>query len=70
MYGVDSDLGVTGDEDPEGVEVLATELDTSFEQMTELQSTVNPLGESEDFGIDLVIQTQGILHSFISTMSS
>ena len=72
-YGVDSDLGVTGDEadeDPEGVEVPATKLDISSEQITKLQSTVNPLGESENFGINLFIQVQEILHSFISTMSS
>ena len=74
-YGVDSDLGVTSDgadEDPEGVEVPATELDISSEQMSELQATINPVGESEDFGIDLFVQTLELLHSFFpaSTISS
>ena len=69
-YGVDSDLGVADDpeanEDPEGVEVPATELDISPEQTTELQSTVNPLGESDNFGIDIFMQTLEVLRSFFS----
>lgn len=67
-YGVDSDLGVTSDEtdDEEGVEVPATDLDISPEQISELQSTVDPLGESEEFGVDLFMQTVEILQSFIS----
>ena len=69
-YGVDSDLGVADDpeanEDPEGVEVPATELDISPEQTTELQSTVNPLGESDNFAIDIFMQTLEVLRSFFS----
>ena len=64
-YGVDSDLGVADDpeanEDPEGVEVPATELDISLEQTTELQSTVN-----DNFAIDIFMQTLEVLRSFFS----
>ena len=67
-YGVDSGLGVTSDEtdDEEGVEIPATELDILPEQISELQSTVDPLGESEEFGVDLLMETVEILQSFIS----
>ena len=69
-YGVDSDLGVLeddADENLEGVEVPATELDISAEQLAELQSTVDPLGQSEGFGINLFMQTVEMLQSFVST---
>ena len=68
-YGVDNDLGVADDAeangDPEGVEIPATELDISPEQASELRSTVNPLAESENFGIDLFVQTVEVLRSFV-----
>ena len=66
-YGIDSDLGVShGDEegDEEGVEVPTTNLNLSHEDMDALQSSVNPLDESEEFGVDLFLQTLEILQSF------
>ena len=54
-YGIDSDLGVSGndEDDEEGVEIPPTELNLSPENISELQSIVNPLSESEKFGVDL-----------------
>ena len=43
-YGIDGDLAVPDDEDDEeGVEVLPTELDLPPDNISELQSTVDPL---------------------------
>jgi len=66
MYGIDYDLGVSiaTDEDDEGVEIPPTDLGLSEEQITELQSTVNPLDESQDFGVDLYIATKELILSF------
>jgi hypothetical protein len=67
-YGIDSDLGVSDDEDDtEGVEIPPTELDLSSENISELQSSVNPLSESDDFGVDLFMQTLQIVQAFTST---
>ena len=69
MYGIDSDLGVPDcGEDEEGVEVPPTELDLSPENISELQSIVNPLSECEEFGIDLFMQTlhYTAIYSYIS----
>ena len=64
MYGVDNDLGVSTDDDEQGVEIPSTEIDMSSEQLSELESRVNPLGESDDFGADLFIQTVHLVQSF------
>ena len=67
-YDIDSDIGVSDDEDDEeGVEVPPTELNLSPENISELQSRVNPLSESEEFGVDLFMQTLQILQAFTST---
>lgn len=68
-YGIDSDLGVpdNDEDDEEGVEVLPTELDLSPENITELQSSVNPLSESEEYGVDLLMQTLQIIQAFTPT---
>ena len=67
-YGIDSDLGVSGDEDDaEGVEIPPTEIDLSSENISELQSTVNPLSDSDGFGVDLFMQTLQIVETFTST---
>ena len=54
-YGVNNDLGVTTDDDEQGVETPSTEIDMSSEQLIELESRINPLGESDDVGADLFI---------------
>ena len=68
MYGIDGDVTVPDDEDDEeGVEVPPTELDLSPDNISELQSIVDPLSESEEFGIDLFMQTLQIVETFTST---
>ena len=67
-YGIDSDLGVSiaSDEDDEGVEVPQTELEISDDQIAELQSLVNPLEESLEFGVDLYLRVLQPLLSFVN----
>ena len=66
-YGVDNDLGVPASDidEVEGVEVPATELVMSAEQLEELHSTINPLATSDDFGVDIFMQTIELVHSFL-----
>ena len=67
-YGIDSDLGVSGDEDDaEGVVIPPTEIDLSSENIGELQSRVNPLSDSDEFGVDLFMQILQIVEAFTST---
>ena len=67
-YGIDSDFGVSiaSDEDDEGVEVPQTELEISDDQIAELQSLVNPLEESLEFGVDLYLRVLQLLLSFVN----
>lgn len=63
-YGIEHDLQVSLASDGEGVEVPPTDIGLSDEQMEELQSTVDPLKESQEFGIDLYLQTVQLILSF------
>ena len=67
-HGINSDLGVSGDkDDAEGVEIPPTEIDLSSEKISELQSRVNPLSDSDEFGVDLFMQTLQNVEAFTST---
>ena len=65
-YGIDSDLGISipSDEDNR-VEVPETNLDISDDQMAQLQSAIDPLSESHEFGVDLFLQTLELLRTFV-----
>ena len=63
-YGIDNGLGVSMDSDEQGVEIPPTEIDLSSEQVSELESRINPLGESDDFGADHFIQTLHLVQLF------
>ena len=55
-YGIDEDLGIStsdDDEDAEGVEVPPVDIHLSENQIAGLQSTVDPLSTSVEFGVDL-----------------
>ena len=69
-YGVDgSGLGesiVSDEDDDEGVEVPSTNLGLTDEQIAELQSVVDPLSESSEFGVDLYFRALDLIISFIS----
>ena len=65
-YGIDSDFGVSGDEhDAEGVEIPPTKRDLLSENIIELQSRVNLLSDSDEFGVDLFMQTLQIASTSI-----
>lgn len=73
-YGVDADLGVIlndvdddSDVDSEGVNVPSSTLNISDELEALLASTVDPLSESEEFGIDLFLQAKQIIQSYFSS---
>lgn len=64
-YGIDQGLGVStaSDEDDEGIEIPSIDLGMTDDQIEELQSTVNPSAESNDFGVDLYAQTLQVIQS-------
>ena len=69
VYGVDNeDVGVpsTSDDD-EGMEIPPVNFDLSDVHMDELRSTIDPLSNSDDFGVDLYLQVLEQLASFSST---
>ena len=62
-YGVEED-GVTPYDD-DGVEVPPCRIDLSEDQLEELKETVDPLGDSDDFGIDLFERVLTFLQSTV-----
>ena len=57
LYGIDEGLSLSTEEsDQEGVAVPPNEFSLTNEQLTELQSSVNPLSHSDNMGIDLYVQ--------------
>ena len=69
LYGVENNVMVNSDDedDDEGVEIPSVNISLSNEQIGQLQSTVNPLATSPEFGIDLFMQTLELLHTFITS---
>ena len=55
------------EDDDEGVEIPSVNNSLSNEQIGQLQSTVNPLAASPEFGIDLFMQTLELRHTFITS---
>ena len=67
-YGVEED-GVTPYDDDEGVEVPPCRLNLSEDQLEELKETVDPLSDSDNFGIDLYERALTFLQSIITSDS-
>ena len=67
-YGVEED-GVTPYYDDEGVEVPPCRLNLSEDQLEELKETVDPLSDSDNFGIDLYERALIFLQSTVATDS-
>lgn len=67
LYGVDDDVMINSHDrdDDEGVEVPSVNISLTDEQSIQLQNTVNPLAASQEFGVDLYMQTLGLLHTFV-----
>ena len=63
-YGVQED-GITPYEDEEGVEVPPCRLNLSVNQLQELKETIDPLSDSDDFGIDIYERVVAHLHSVV-----
>ena len=55
-YGVEED-GLVPEEDDEGVEVPRNTLQLSEQQLSELQEAIDPLADSEDYGISIYTRT-------------
>ena len=55
-YGVEKD-GLVPEEGDEGVEVPRNTLQLSEQQLSELQETIDPLAESEDYGVSIYTRT-------------
>ena len=55
-YGVEED-GLVPEEDDEGVEVPRNTLQLSEQQLSELQEAIDPLADSEDYGISVYTRT-------------
>ena len=68
IYGVEED-GVTPYDDDEGVEVPPCRLNLSEDQLEELKETVDPLRDSDNFGIDLYERALIFLQSTVATDS-
>ena len=56
-YGVEEEGLVPGEDDDEGVEVPRNTLQLSEQQFQELHEAVNPLADSDDYGISIYINT-------------
>lgn len=60
VYGSDSDYVLP--ESTEGVTVPATDLNLDEEQLDVLKAAIDPLSQSDDYGLDLYLRTLEILH--------
>ena len=68
LYGIDDNVMVNSSDgsgdDNEGVEVPSINISLTEGQRIQLQSTINPLTTSQEFGVDLYMRTLDILHGF------
>ena len=64
MYGVDDKISIVNGGDEYTVHVPPTTISLSDQQLSQLHNAVNPLAESENFGIELYINA---LTTFVST---
>lgn len=61
-YGVEED-GLAGNDDI-GIAIPQISIQLSDEQKRELQATINPLADCDDYGISLYLQTLHLLQSW------
>ena len=62
-YGVDEEGLVPPEDDDEGVEIPRNTIELSEQQLTELTETIDPLGDSDDYGISIYVRTVQYLES-------
>lgn len=64
-YGVDEEGLVPPEDDDEGVELPCNAIQLSEQQLTELTEAIDPLGDSDDYGISVYVRTVQCLESII-----
>ena len=65
-YGVDEEIVVAPEDDDYTVHIPPIGISLSDGNMASLRTRVNPLASSDDFGIDLYLQTLNFLRTVIS----
>ena len=63
-YGYEEDGTAPSEDDEGGVEVPPLRIELTNDQVAELRANVNPLENSDDYGISLYLRTLQILHSW------
>ena len=67
-YGIDiSDALVVNDDDDDRIETPDSTIQLTSEQLSHLQATIDPLSDSDDYGIDLYVQTVDMVQQMLST---
>ena len=67
LYGVDWHGQICECEDVEHVEVPATTLSLTPQQLTELQSSIDPLEQCADFGVSVYVAARPFIHASSET---
>ena len=63
-YGHEEEGAAPSEDDEGGIEVPPLRIDLTNDQISELQTNVDPLENSDDYGISLYLRTLQILHSW------
>ena len=64
MYDADDRNSDEGDAAPQAIEIPSTMIVISDEELAELHAAINPLDDSDDFGVNLYTATLELLQSF------
>ena len=65
-YGAEEGV-LDNDDDDNGVLIPATRVQLSDEHLSELRESINPLGDSDDFGIDLYQQVRAYVQPILQS---
>ncbi len=65
MYGIDDEMNMT-EENDYTVRIPQTGIQLSEQNMASLRQRIDPLSDSDNFGIELYIQTLDFLRTFLS----
>ena len=63
-YDADDRNSDEGDAAPQAIEIPSTMIVISDEELAELHAAINPLDDSDDFGVNLYTATLELLQSF------
>lgn len=62
-YGFE-DEGNGPEDDEVGIEVPSIRIELTDDQLSELQTTISPLGVTDDYGVSLYLRTLQIIHAW------